>query len=828
MKKENKIIPRFYAVVLVLLLINVSISSVIGWNIRDPSGTTAGYWDGGVQYIMNSNGKTWTITIDNIQTAYYDLNSTNGGWIHIGTDFTLDGTLKPINNTQFICDGIITISGENDGKIKIHNLTNVTFKDCYFECDTTARNDTFDVRYSSDIHLINVDGYGYRRDFSSFSSSLAPNLFEARKSDQISIEQCDIKSWVQTPFLFFHSTNVTFKDNDLIDIIGSTTYGGSTTNTAAGGYFSNVSHFDINLNWCDYIDDNAFAIITGSNNGSMTNNHVERCRHFTIIHNNSGYQNAEKIDIVGNTILNTQKPFILGWTSVGYLNLSCNDILIANNRIEVNNQSCPWECSSNFFFEGIVDNITINNNEIYNFQDIECIYYDSSLYGRYTNINIVNNRFFTGNNEHIDTGTSSDKRFRKCLIDNNKFMRLEDSTVASISGDGLVNSTYSNNLIDSSINTNRKYSDFGYNTTVWKNTFINENARATSNLVCFYLNIFTEGSILSDFENPESYLNFGIDNSTVNTISEGLSVLGNITSHGMNASSGSGLKFFDDGGDGFTLLDGGDISLGGLSLENSYGNVFGINHEDGRARLEMKCYDDAPDLNYFDTYAARGTSSSPTAVQADDRIFKFVNKAYNGSAWKYNSILEFTVNSSYAGGDNPGGKMAFKVMDQFDGGTMTMYYYADNSKTGGAYLDVDGTIHADAALDVSDERLKVFIGDLDDIDVKDFCKEINIDFFNWRDYKKANQDHGLIIGETTSKIGFATSAQDLYRIACDYFGSHYASAFVDVGDEDTTWSINVNALMYMYARFTQIIYDEQANQQAFLKTLGYNSEENYR
>ena len=45
-------------------------SGVLGiGRIKEPSGSTAGYWSGGVQYIMNESGYTWTPTTYNLWSA---------------------------------------------------------------------------------------------------------------------------------------------------------------------------------------------------------------------------------------------------------------------------------------------------------------------------------------------------------------------------------------------------------------------------------------------------------------------------------------------------------------------------------------------------------------------------------------------------------------------------------------------------------------------------------------------------------------------------------------------------------------------------------------
>jgi len=74
---SNKNFTRFYAGVMVLLLVAVSVTGVIGWTIRDPSGTTAGYWDGGISNIINSDGKTYTQTGENLINAISEVKNTN-------------------------------------------------------------------------------------------------------------------------------------------------------------------------------------------------------------------------------------------------------------------------------------------------------------------------------------------------------------------------------------------------------------------------------------------------------------------------------------------------------------------------------------------------------------------------------------------------------------------------------------------------------------------------------------------------------------------------------------------------------------------------------
>ena len=82
-KKTSTLMNRFYAIVLVMLLVTVSISGVIGWNIRDPSGTTAGYWRGNAGYIVTGDDVVYRPTGDNLQSAIYSLNNSDNKTIMV-------------------------------------------------------------------------------------------------------------------------------------------------------------------------------------------------------------------------------------------------------------------------------------------------------------------------------------------------------------------------------------------------------------------------------------------------------------------------------------------------------------------------------------------------------------------------------------------------------------------------------------------------------------------------------------------------------------------------------------------------------------------------
>ncbi|HUT00432.1 MAG TPA: right-handed parallel beta-helix repeat-containing protein [Candidatus Thermoplasmatota archaeon] len=94
MKKILKFRTKIEAIVAVSILIAVSIGSVFAVRtITDSSDTI-------YTTITNSKGNSWTATGANFYLAYYDLNSTNGGWVEAPGNLTLTKPVNLVNYTE--------------------------------------------------------------------------------------------------------------------------------------------------------------------------------------------------------------------------------------------------------------------------------------------------------------------------------------------------------------------------------------------------------------------------------------------------------------------------------------------------------------------------------------------------------------------------------------------------------------------------------------------------------------------------------------------------------------------------------------------------------
>ena len=98
-KKSSKLLQ--FGTLFVALIMMISIIGV-AWDIREPSGTTAGYWNGGITMISNSVGKTYVPTGYNFNQSIWDLNIT-GGKIDFPGNKTLElnNELKVLYNKQY-------------------------------------------------------------------------------------------------------------------------------------------------------------------------------------------------------------------------------------------------------------------------------------------------------------------------------------------------------------------------------------------------------------------------------------------------------------------------------------------------------------------------------------------------------------------------------------------------------------------------------------------------------------------------------------------------------------------------------------------------------
>lgn len=109
MKKPISVRTKVEAVVLILLMIGISASA---WTIKEGEDSTGQIYHGSSDLIHNSNGKAWTITSANLQSAIWDLNS-SGGTVWVDADFTATSMINMEDNiTIDFRDHIVTLGSD--------------------------------------------------------------------------------------------------------------------------------------------------------------------------------------------------------------------------------------------------------------------------------------------------------------------------------------------------------------------------------------------------------------------------------------------------------------------------------------------------------------------------------------------------------------------------------------------------------------------------------------------------------------------------------------------------------------------------------------------
>ena len=121
------------AVVIVLLLVGISASA---WTIREGESSSGQIYHGSDDLITNSNGKAWTVTNTNLQSALDDL--TSGGTVKLPPGDISITTMVTISNDNIILQGDRNTRLDASGSslsciLYITNTNNVRVSDIIFD-----------------------------------------------------------------------------------------------------------------------------------------------------------------------------------------------------------------------------------------------------------------------------------------------------------------------------------------------------------------------------------------------------------------------------------------------------------------------------------------------------------------------------------------------------------------------------------------------------------------------------------------------------------------------------------------------------------------------
>ena len=126
-------------IVACVLLVSSGIATV---TLQEPDGVTPGSWDGGLQFILTSDGATYPVNESGLQDSLNSVNGTMNGtvWIATGSDIELSSTINVWHNTTLDVQGTtFTLLGDFDG-IHVYPLATLTSTSGVGVIDTTINN----------------------------------------------------------------------------------------------------------------------------------------------------------------------------------------------------------------------------------------------------------------------------------------------------------------------------------------------------------------------------------------------------------------------------------------------------------------------------------------------------------------------------------------------------------------------------------------------------------------------------------------------------------------------------------------------------------------
>jgi len=289
---------------------NVSIGNI---NLKEPSGALNGYWNGSSEYIMNSNGKTWLPTEDNLQSAIWDLNSTGGTiWLpHMNLSSSNISLDKNTLNITFIGVGSGSWLGLDDS-----GYGQTMF--CLNKDDDPIFNLTGTGHYTNDVQSITFENIYF------YGNGYSGEAIQCIYGADIIIENCVFRGF-KSPAIDFGSVyKYKIRDNDFHSC-------GNVTNTNATIY---IHTQDGNVNTAGEIKDNLFSRGKYSSINANTQS--------TCVDNNyfEGWTGDYSHSFITGTFVNSEiiNNFMMRnddyGTSFVAITISSYKVTISNNEIE--------------------------------------------------------------------------------------------------------------------------------------------------------------------------------------------------------------------------------------------------------------------------------------------------------------------------------------------------------------------------------------------------------------------------------------------------------------------------------------------------------------
>lgn len=213
MFEKNKKKGIFQYGVLFVAIIMIVATVGVAWVISDPSGTAAGFWDGGIKYISNSDGEVWEATWSNIQRA--SDNCSSKGWVRVpARNYTVDSILYLNTNMTYYMDGVnISVPAPHGFPYVVWATRN------YYTIITNKDHNDGDGKRDHNIHIIGEMYLDYGGDANAGDNEIGIWLHDCVDS---TIEKVTVDNVHPTYMVYAYGIFITnCTDTDVIDCEGN-------------------------------------------------------------------------------------------------------------------------------------------------------------------------------------------------------------------------------------------------------------------------------------------------------------------------------------------------------------------------------------------------------------------------------------------------------------------------------------------------------------------------------------------------------------------------------------------------------------------------------